>query len=135
MIIAMMNQIEKAQTATYTIKNKDDYQLILSWNDKVLNNCPQAIYNPFGHTWLQPDQYEKKHDKKFEIAHLAGKLQMSYGHSLRHEILARQDEIMASKRFFHTYGSRDIIDQARIGKEEVFANSMFNIAIENFSHR
>jgi len=120
---------------TWTIQNKDQFQLILSWNDKVLNNCPQAIYNPFGHTWLKPDQYTKQREKKFEVAHLAGKLQMSYGHSLRHEILARQDEIKMSKRFFHTYGSRDIIEQARIGKEEVFADSIFNIAIENFSHR
>ncbi len=120
---------------SWTIVNKDQFQLILSWNDKVLNNCAQAMYNPFGHTWLKPDQYTKQREKKFEVAHLAGKLQMSYGHSLRHEILARQDEIKIKKRFFHTYGERDDIEKARIGKEEVFADSMFNVAIENFSHR
>lgn len=119
----------------WAIKNQDQFQLILTWDDKVLNNCPQAMYVPFGSTWLQPDQYTKPRTKKLELAHLAGKLQMSYGHSLRHEILARQDEIKINKRFFHTYGSRDIIEQARIGKEEVFADSMFNVAIENFSHR
>lgn len=119
----------------YTIKNQDQFQLILSWNDKVLNNCPQAVYNAFGHSWLLPEQYNKPRTKKFELAHLSGKLQMSYGHSLRHEILARQDEIKIPKRFFHTYGERDDISKARIGKEEVFADSMFNVAIENFSHR
>lgn len=119
----------------WVIKNRDQFQLILTWSDKVLNNCPQSVYNSFGHTWLQPNQYTKPRTKKLEIAHLSGKLQMSYGHSLRHEILARQDEIKISKRFFHTYGERDDISKARIGKEEVFANSMFNIAIENFSHR
>ena len=134
-IIVLQEPDEYFGLHTWTIQNQDQFQLILSWNDKVLNNCTQAMYNPFGHTWLKPDQYTKPREKKFEIAHLAGKLQMSYGHSLRHEILARENEIKTPKRFFHTYGSRDIIEQARIGKEEVFANSMFNIAIENFSHR
>lgn len=121
----------------WTIKNKDLFQLILTWDDRVLNNCPQAMYVPFGSTWLQPDQYQKEHKKEFWVSHLSGKLKLSYGHSLRHELLARQNEIKPSidKKFFETYGSRDIIDQARIGKEEVFANSMYNVAIENFSHR
>lgn len=120
---------------TWTIKNQELFQLILSWNDRVLNNCIHSMYTTFGGSWLLPEQYTKSREKKFEIAHLSGKLQMSYGHSLRHEILSRQDEIKIPKRFFHTYGERDDISKARIGKEEVFADSMFNIAIENFSHR
>lgn len=119
----------------WTVDNKDIFQLILSWNDIVLNTCPQSIYIPFGATWLDPDQYTKPKIKKFELAHLAGKLQMSYGHSLRHEILARQEEVKIPKKFFHTYGERDDISKAKIGKEEVFADPMFNVAIENFSHR
>lgn len=120
---------------TWTLANKDYFQLILSWNDKVINNCPLTIYNPFGHTWLLPNQYETPKEKKFEISHLSGRLNKSYGHSLRHEILARQDEIKIPKNFYHTYGDRDDINKARLGKEAVFGNSMFNIAIENFSHR
>ncbi len=134
-VMVLQEPNEYFGVGTWTIVNKDLFQLIITWDDKVLNNCPQAIYNPFGHTWLQPDQYTKPRTKKFEVAHLAGKLQMSYGHSLRHEILARENEIKIPKRFFHTYGERDNVNMARIGKEEVFADSMFNIAIENFSHR
>ena len=43
----------------WTIQNKDLFNIILTQSDKVLNNCDNAIYQPFGHTWLHPDQYEK----------------------------------------------------------------------------
>ena len=39
------------------------------------------------------------------------------------------------KKFFETYGDRYDIENARKGKEEVFRDSMFGIAIENTSHR
>jgi hypothetical protein len=48
----------------WVIKNKDVFSFILTQSDKVLNNCDNAIYQPFGHTWLKPDQYNKEHNKK-----------------------------------------------------------------------
>jgi len=119
----------------WVIQNKHLFNAILTWNDKVLNNCENAIYLPFGHTWLQPDQYEKNHTKEFKIAHLCGALLKSHGHQMRHEILARKDELKVPTKFFHTYGDRSNIERARIDKEEIFSDSMFSVAIENFPHR
>jgi hypothetical protein len=119
----------------WAIQNKDLFQVILTWDDKVLNNCENALLLPFGHTWLKPDQYEKEHEKKFEISHLCGVLNKSYGHSMRHEILARENEFKMSINFHKTIGDRHNIEDARIGKEIVFGNSMFGVVIENFSHR
>jgi hypothetical protein len=119
----------------WTIQNKDLFQIILTQSDKVLNNCDNAIYQPFGHTWLQPNQYEKKHNKEFKISHLQGKLLKTYGHSLRHEVTARKNEFSIPTKFYETYGDRNNIEDARLGKEFIFGDSQFGVVIENTSHR
>jgi len=118
----------------WAIHNKHLFSVILTWDDKVINNCDNAIFLPFGHTWFKPDQYQKNHDKKFQISHLRGNLLKTYGHSLRHELLDRQNEIKIPKKFFDVYGDRYNIEKARVDKEEVFGDSMFGVAIENVSH-
>jgi hypothetical protein len=117
------------------IKDKDTYDIILTWDDKVLKKCDNAVFLPFGHTWLQPDQFEKQNEKKFELAHLCGTLLKSYGHSMRHEIMARTDEFEIPTNFYPTIGERHDLENARLGKETVLANSQYGVAIENFSHR
>ena len=119
----------------WVIQNKDLFSAILTWDDKVLNNCDNAILLPFGHTWLKPDQYEKEHTKEFKLAHLQGKLLKTYGHSLRHEITARVNELKIRTKFYETYGDRNNIEDARIGKEFIFSDSQFGVVIENVSHR
>jgi len=119
----------------WVIQNKHLFNVILTWNDKVLNNCENAIFLPFGHTWFKPDQYEKEHKKEFKISHLRGNLLKSYGHQIRWEILDRKDEIKVPTKFFDVYGDRHNIERARIDKEEVFGDAQFGVAIENFSHR
>ena len=119
----------------WVIENKHLFNVILTWNDKVLNNCENAMYLPFGHTWFKPDQYLKTHNKEFKIAHLCGALLKSYGHQIRHDILNRKNEIITPTKFFHTYGDRNNIERARFDKEEIFGDSQFGVAIENFSHR
>jgi len=119
----------------WVLKNKNLFSVILTWNQKILNTCDNALFFPFGHTWFKPNQYEKEHNKKFEISHLCGVLLKSYGHSMRHEILDRENEINIPTNFFKTIGDRHNLEDARIGKETVFGNSQYGVAIENFSHR
>ena len=119
----------------WVIQNKDLFNIILTQSDKVLNNCNNAIYQPFGHTWLKPDQYNKEHEKKFQLSHLCGKLNKTYGHSLRHETLARQNEFSIPLNFYDVYGDRSNIEDARLGKEFIFGDSQFGVVIENTSHR
>ena len=40
----------------WAIQNKDMFNVILTWDDKVLNNCDNALFLPFGHSWFKPDQ-------------------------------------------------------------------------------
>ena len=118
----------------WAIQNKHLFSFILTWDDKVLNNCNNALLLPFGHTWFKPDQYEKDKTKKFEVTHLRGNLLKTYGQSLRHELLNRQNEIIVPKNFYDVYGDRHNIEDARLGKEKLFGNSMFGVAIENTQH-
>ena len=108
-----------------------------TWNSPKLglNKGWLTIELPFGHTWFKKDQYIKTHPKEFKIAHLCGKLLKTYGHSLRHEILARENELTNPTKFYDVYGDRYNIEEARIGKEEIFGNVQYGVAIENVSHR
>jgi hypothetical protein len=119
----------------WVIQNKDTFQIILTQNDKVLNNCSNAIYQPFGHTWLKPDQYDKEYKKEFKLAHLQGKLLKTYGHSLRHQVTFRKNEFKIPTKFYETYGDRNNIEDARLGKEFIFSDSQFGVVIENTSSR
>ena len=69
----------------WVIQNKNLFDIILTWNDKVLNHCENAMFLPFGSTWLKPEQYEKKYPKHFQVAHVRGNLLKTYGHSIRFE--------------------------------------------------
>ena len=119
----------------WAIENSHYFSFILTWDDKVLNNTDNSTFLPFGHTWFKPNDYQSKNHKLFKISHLAGKLNKTYGHGLRHELLARKDEIKIDKVFHHTYGNRHDIENARAGKVEIFGNSQYGVAIENTSHR
>ena len=133
-IIVLQEPNEYFGLHDWVIKNKNLFSFILTWDDKVINNCENTIFLPFGHTWFKKDQYEKNHKKKFQISHLRGNLLKTYGHSLRHELLDRENEIKIPKKFFASYGDRYNIEDARKGKEEVFGDSMYGVAIENTSH-
>jgi hypothetical protein len=117
------------------IANKHLFDLILTYNDKVLYHCLNAKHMYVAaNSWFLPEQYQREHTKKFQVMHLCGQLLIAYGHSIRHEILARQDEIIVPKRFYYTYGSRNDLSIARQNKEELLGESEFAIVIENNSH-
>jgi len=119
----------------WAIANQHLFSAILTWDDKVLNNCSNSQLFSFGNIWITPEQYLKPHNKKFEVSHLCGALLKTYGHSLRHELLARKNEIKIPTNFYDTYGDRYDINDARKGKEFIFGNSQFGVVIENTSHR
>jgi len=134
-IIVLQEPNEYFGMHDWVIQNKDLFNVILTWNDKVLNKCDNSLFLPFGHSWFKPDQYLKDHPKEFKISHLCGVLLKSYGHQMRHEIIDRENEFKIPTQFYKTIGDRHNQEDARIGKEIVFGNTQYGIAIENFSHR
>ena len=134
-ILALAEPNEYFGLHDWAIKNQNMFNVILTQSDKILNTCDNVLYQPFGGTWFKPDQYNKKHTKEFKIAYLRGNLLKSYGHSMRHEILDREDEFKIPTKFYKTIGDRHNLEDARIGKETVFGDSQYGVVIENFSHR
>ena len=49
----------------WAIKNKDLFQVIMTWDDRVINNCSNAMFFKFGNTWFTSEQYGVEHTKKF----------------------------------------------------------------------
>ena len=132
-IIAMQEPNEYFGLHDWVIQNKNIFDMILTWDDKVLNNCENAMFLPFGNCWVETDQ--NSNPKIFQISHLCGKLLKTYGHSLRHELYNRKNEIKIPTKFFDVYGDRYNFEDAKKGKKEIFGDSMFGVVIENTSHR
>lgn len=133
-IISLQEPNEYFGLHDWVLENKNLFNVVLTWSDKLLNNYNNALLLPFGHTWFNPEQYEKKYEKEFKVAHLCGILKKTYGHDIRYEILNRKNEIKIPIKFFHTYGDRNNIEIAKKDKVEIFGDSQFGVAIENTSH-
>lgn len=117
-------------------QNKDLFNVILTWSDKVLNHCDNALFIPFGSTWLKPNQYKKEYSKTFQVSHVRGNLLKTYGHSLRFEYHDRsQKELKIPFQSWETAGIREQIETCAEAKCELFGSAQFGVAIENTSYR
>jgi hypothetical protein len=119
----------------YAIQNKHLFSFILTWSDKVLNNCENAMFLPFGSTWLKPEQYEKEYPKTFQVSHVRGNLLKTYGHTLRFEYHERSHELKIPYKSVETAGIREQIETCAAAKCELFGDAQFGVCIENTSHR
>jgi hypothetical protein len=115
----------------YAIINQKIFNVIYTWNYKLLNICNNTFPLFFGSTWIKPEHYNIEYDKKLQVSHLCGILNKTYGHSLRHELLFREFEILTDTKFYRTYGDRFNMDTVSQDKVDVFGNSMYGVAIEN----
>jgi hypothetical protein len=120
----------------WIIQNQKLFNVILTWSDKVLNNCDNAIFLPFGSTWLKPEQYEKNYSKQFLVSHVRGNLLKTHGHTYRFEYHDRsQKELNIPYRSWETAGIREIEETCAVAKCELFGDAQFGVVIENTSHR
>ena len=101
----------------------------------MLNNCENAIFLPFGSTWLKPEQYEKNYEKKFQVSHVRGNLLKTHGHTLRFEYHDRLHELKIPYKSWEVAGIREQIETCAVAKCELFGDAQFGVIIENTSHR
>jgi hypothetical protein len=119
----------------WAIQNQNLFSIILTWSDKVLNNCENATFLPFGTTWLIPEQYVKNYTKNFQVSHVRGNLLKTYGHTLRHEYHNRVNELKLPHKSWETAGIREKIETCAVAKCELFGDAQYGVVIENTSHR
>lgn len=120
----------------WIIQNHEKFSLVLTWSERVLRKCPNSQLLIFGDSWLDDgtDRITRKREKKFEVSHLQGAKLLSYGHSLRHVIYNRQDEIIIPKKFYKTVEPFKVFQDNINGKDFILGESMFSVVIENSSH-
>lgn len=107
------------------------FDLILTYNENILNNCSNAVFFPFGTTWIWNYQYP---DKNFSISHLTGHKSQTFGHKLRHKVYFNQNKITNPKNFYFSHQNIfDNIHNNKILTDSKFPlfDSQFHICIEN----
>lgn len=134
-ILVLLEPNEYFGLHDWAIQNKHLFSFILTWSDKVLNNCENALFLPFGTTWLTPEQYQKNYKKEFQVSHVRGNLLKTYGHMLRHEYHNRVNELKISHKSWETAGIREIESTCADAKCELFGDAQYGVVIENTSHR
>jgi hypothetical protein len=88
----------------WAIQNANNFSVILTWSQEILDKCDNAMFFPFGISWLDVE-YVKNIDqieKRFEVSFLCGAKQMIEGHHLRHRLYKRDDEITIPKQWYYT---------------------------------
>lgn len=131
----------------WAISNYQFFDIILAWGQDILDKCPNALFFPFGISWLDQDYINNidSVNKRFEVSFLCGGKQRIEGHHLRHRLHKRENEIAIPKQWYYTLpdydyngGHHTIVryDGKPPGYEKLrLWESMFSICVENSSNR
>jgi len=120
----------------WVIQNKNNFSVILTWSNKILNSCDNAYFCPYGESWWFDNPYSYKPIKKeFKTSFLRGTKLQAAGHVVRHEIYNRQKEIQTPIQFWGTLGKTDTYEEIRDNKMSSFYPYMFSLCIENNTHK
>ena len=121
------------QTALY---HADLFDAILTYYEEILTKCSNSWMMPFGTAWVW--DYDLTAQKKFQVSHLTGYKELTYGHWLRKQLHYRQSEITIPVDFYISrHGGVDNLHGNKVlgdTKTPMF-NSMFHFCIENTTQK
>jgi len=109
------------------IKNKNHFDLILTWNEYILSKCENSKLFPFGSCWIK-DEDQKVHKKTKEISIITSVKRKTVGHNLRHNII--QSNLMNLDLFGNGYNP--IEDKITALKDYRFSLIIENEKINNW---
>jgi hypothetical protein len=143
----------------WVIQNKDLFSLILTWNENILNICPNSYLFTCNYQQDSIEYYNifKDKNKTFGVSFLSGIKTLSEGHRLRNKIYNLKDQINIPKKWFHTLEDFDHNTGVRpgygdytkdlshipphlktspqvYGKRICFDDVMFHVCIENVKY-
>ena len=137
----------------WVLNNHQYFTGILTWNDMLIQNCPNALLFPFNVdqggmaevTDEQFGEFTKNKNPQFEVSFLSGAKTLVEGHKFRQEIYKIGDQITIPKKWFYTLEdfNQDNFANGGVGrpdriwgaKQKCFNESMFHIAVENVYHK
>jgi hypothetical protein len=137
----------------WVIANYNLFQGIFTWNEIIINACPNAVFFDHGCRTENEEWYKlfkNSVTKKFEVSFLAGAKQLVPGHTLRQEIYKLKSEIKIPKKWFYVLDdfNWDDFNKGGIGrstnntgatftnipKRVCYNEPMFHVAVENVRH-
>ena len=134
---------ENTETTANVITYSTQYDLILTSRDELIENCSNAIFFPYGSTWLYKDLNHKDgigfyhpsidelHENKTNnISFLITNHRNKEGYEIRHEIWSKQSQIK-NKLFYSS--TRNPVSPNTLpndDKKELF-KSKFSVVIES----
>jgi hypothetical protein len=114
------------------------FDMIYSYDNEVLKNCPNSELYTFGSCWILTDSngnrilnedefgdFYKVEHKKFKLSFIKSYKNQLIGHQMRHHV-----SDLLNNRQFEIYYPQSRIDC----KQSLFTDSMFHIVIENAKH-
>lgn len=132
------NDICKARE--YLLKNWNIYKYIITHDEILLEQLPNAVRYLFGGCWIPKSYYEDINVslKKFQISSLIGFKDWTIGHRLRHELYSRQNELSRYPIKLYRSNRGNILPEVSNNpvlpnddKVNLFEEYMFSIIIEN----
>ena len=134
---------ENTETTEDVISHSHLYDLIITSRDEIIEECDNAVFFPYGSTWLYKDldhkdgigfyhpSIDKLHENKTnDISFLITNHRKKEGYEIRHEVWNKQDQI--KNRLFYS-STRNPVSQNTLpndDKKELF-KSKFSIVIES----
>ena len=131
---------------TWVLNNYHLFTGILTWNEILLQKCPNAILFYHSANLLSKEYINsfKDNTKKFEISFLSGAKSLIEGHKLRQEIYKIGDLITIPKKWFYVLEdfNKEEFEKGGLGrpndfskqKQICYTESMFHVAVENITH-
>ncbi len=121
------------------------YTHIITSNPTVLDNCPNAVFLPYGTTWLNKSEHHVdslghftedlgRIPKDASVSMLCGSLTGKAGYSRRHAIWNRRKDIPARLNFYSSTRF-PILGEQRLPRDDKIHlfTSMYSVAVESAS--
>jgi hypothetical protein len=110
------------------INEQNNFDLILAWDENILNSCSNAKKFIFGSCWIDFKTF--KENKKNEISFISSNKRQTTGHQFRHQILSKYSNI----ENINGFSFKKIYTPPRIeNKNILFENAKFHVVVENTS--
>ncbi len=134
---AIYESMWKFNIRQFLIQNWKKYSKILTFDEDVLNACPNAVRYVYGTTWIKPHEYTSISTvkKQFKVSSITGVKGFTPGHQFRTHVYNRQKEIPIPHVCFKSrVGNLPTIENnPTLGesKAPLFETFQFSLVIEN----
>jgi len=142
------------ETVQDVISRSKDYNLILCTDTEIINKCDNAVFFPYGTTWLNKDKtkhpdalgeyfngFEENFNKKaFEVSFMSTANRGMGGYEMRYQIWHNKNKIKIPSKFYSSSRNRtDLNNYSNTLHDGIIPNddksiifkSQFSIIVEN----